>query len=68
MSKVRAATILESPTNDNGYWWVVLDSNLEKHYLRGIGAPKLDKDSVGDCGTIEFTKLGSGAIWKWVRS
>lgn len=65
-AKVLKAVILETPSADNGYRYLVEEvpaTNNGIHYLSGPGAPKGAKE--GDRGTLTYTATGSMGYWAW---
>ena len=62
------AVIVERPGSDNGYFWVVQTPDHNQPgwlNLKGIGAPKFDRDAVGDKGFVQYTSNGSFGCYGW---
>lgn len=65
VSTRRLATIMEVPTSDNGYFYVVVDEADEVHHLRGVGAPQQVK--VWDTGHLVYRSSINRGWWVWEK-
>lgn len=55
----RKAEVIDTPSETNGWRYVVRDETGEEHYLRGIAK----SPEVGTKGTISYRQGPSYALW-----
>lgn len=61
--KPRPAVIVEMPSRDNGYFFVVRTDDGGVYRLAGLGAPMGGK--VGDRGTVAYQTGASFGLYFW---
>lgn len=59
----RGAVIVETPTRDNGWFFVVHTDDGAVYHLAGLGAPAGGK--VGDRGTVAYQSGASFGLYFW---
>lgn len=64
-SKTEKGTITETPSQENGWFYVVDTDDGNRRFLQGIGAPK--EGEVGDRGTLKYTTGAGFGLWFWTK-
>lgn len=62
----RNATVVETPTPENGYFWKVAVEGRDHEFLRGTGAPAAGTE-VGAKGTVEYRSGKGYGLYFWVK-
>lgn len=61
------ATIVQEPSRQNGWQYVVDTDDGRRHFLAGIGCPQGGR--VGDRGRVQYRMMGPvGAWYVWISA
>lgn len=63
--RVDKAIIVQIPTADNGYHYVVKTERFGRLFLRGMGAPMAGR--VGERGRVTYTTGAGFGLWFWEK-
>lgn len=63
MPETKTGTIVEKPSPENGYFYVVDVDGEDRMYLRGSNVAK--SPEVGQRGTLTYRRGASYALWFW---